>query len=93
MPVNGRNPVVHGCPQKIAHAQKGKNKFVCRRGKELFRRAYLADGPLLVQQGHTVRYGQRDLLIMGHIQDGHTQIFLQRLDFKAHFFPQMRIKA
>ena len=83
----------HRQPQKIAHAQKGKNIFVSRGGKKLFRRAYLAYAPLLVQQGHAVRNSQRNFLIVGDIQDGHTQIFLQRLDFKTHFFAQVGIKV
>ena len=47
-------PARHVDPQKVAHTKKGKNKFVRRGGKQLFWRAHLPDGPLLVQQGHAV---------------------------------------
>ena len=78
---------------KIGNPHKLKNKSICRVFINLIRGAHLPDPAVSIHDRHPVRNGQGNLLIVGHVEDGHPRALLKLFDLKPHLFPEVCIQV
>ena len=89
------NPVA-GCGRtgrKLAIPMKRKTKSSTGLLEDLLRGPDLSDAALLVHDRQAVGDGQRDLLVVRHVEDRDAQVLLQRLDLEAHLLAQVGVEV
>ena len=85
--------VVPADSDEVGDAHEIEDERVDRLFKDFPGGSDLLDDPGVVHDGHAVGDGEADFLVVGDVEDSDAELALKFFDFKAHFFPQVRVQV